>query len=187
MSRKLFFISALMCTVVLTGQGCPSDTPTDTETQPAPVPGGQQLPQQGTSERGDTSADQQQDGQEGASDQVEQPQEDASGEAALSEKEQQLVGTWRHTQIEGGISPGPVAPDVITWTFNADGTGTYYQDPEFVKAQEREINWKLDGNDILFTDESGAGSPTYRVDEWGEDKMRWHNYTLGDTYIVERE
>jgi hypothetical protein len=186
MSRKLFFISALMCAVVLTGQGCPTDSPADTEPQTAPTPGSQQLPTQGTSERGDTSQDQQDDQQESADEPAQQ--EEAEG-GDLSQNEQQLVGTWRHVRTEGGINPGPVAPDVIEWTFNADGTGTYFQDPEtdFVEASERDINWKLDGNDIIFTDESGAGSPQYRVDKWGEDQMRWHNYTLGDTYIVERQ
>lgn len=186
MSRKLFFIGALMCAVVLTGQGCPSDTPTDTETQPAPIPGGQQLPQQGTSERGDTSADQPQDDQEDASDQAEQPQEDSSGEAALSEKERQLVGTWKLVRSEGGRFPGPIESD-ITWTFNADSTGTYYQKPQGMSANSRDIEWSLgeEGN-IYFSDET-TGDPKYRVDVWGENQMKWHNYTLGDTYVVERE
>lgn len=103
----------------------------------------------------------------------------------LSENEEQMIGTWKLIRIEDSPEAGPVEDD-IEWTFHEDGSGKYYQNIEGFGERSQTIYWRLDGNDILFTDENGSGEPVYRVDEWGSTQMRWHNYTLGDTYVVEK-
>ena len=111
----------------------------------------------------------------------------------LSAKEQKMVGTWKHIRIEGeGLGVGPIDYGTFTWTFNADRTGEYYQNPDSDKERTRDITWRLDGDDIIFSKEEGKGDPIYRVDEYGENQMKWHNYPLAETsfastYVVERQ
>lgn len=104
----------------------------------------------------------------------------------LSANEEQLVGTWRHVFTEGGILPGPVQ-GIFEWTFNEDRTGIYYQDPGVVAPASNDFFWKMDGDDIVFTDEAGNGSPQYRIDVYSDTLMKWYNYTLSDTYVVEKQ
>ncbi|MCW9707191.1 lipocalin family protein [Fodinibius salsisoli] len=111
----------------------------------------------------------------------------------LSEKEQKMAGTWKHVRTEGeGLGAGPVDFGTFTWTFNADRTGEYYQNPDSDTERRRDITWRLDGDDLIFSKE--GGDPTYRVEEYGENEMRWYNYTLAETndsyaniYVVERQ
>lgn len=103
----------------------------------------------------------------------------------LSENEKQMIGTWELARIEDSPEAGPVEYD-IEWTFNKDGSGEYYQKIGESGERRQTIYWKLEGDDILFTDENGSGEPVYRVEEWGSSQMRWHNYTLGDTYVIEK-
>lgn len=106
----------------------------------------------------------------------------------LTENEQQLVGTWRHVYTEGGISPGPVDFGTFEWTFDDDRSGTYYQNPDGASEQTNSFFWKVESDDdIVFMDEEGNGDPVYRIEEYGQDTMRWFNYTLGDTYMVEKQ
>lgn len=109
----------------------------------------------------------------------------------LSQAEQELVGTWKHVSSQGGKGEGPVS-GTFTWTFNDDRSGTYFQNPKGASEQSNDFNWKLDGDDIVYTDASGNGSPQYRIDEQSQGQMKWYNYTLADTdfahiYIVERQ
>ncbi|MEX0811147.1 MAG: lipocalin family protein [Chitinophagales bacterium] len=109
-------------------------------------------------------------------------------ESDLSSSEQQLLGTWRHVETEGGISPGPVDYGVFEWTFNADRSGEYYQNPDNAEESTNDFFWKVEGDDIIFTDSPGGeGDRQYRIDESGENRMEWFNYTLEDTYIVEKQ
>lgn len=100
----------------------------------------------------------------------------------LSEKEKKIVGTWKHVSIEGeGLGAGTVDFGTFKWTFNADRTGEYYQNPNSGSERRRDITWRLEGDDLFFTKEEGTDDPTYRVEEYGEDQMKWYNYTLAET------
>jgi|GEM_PF-2583749 hypothetical protein len=111
----------------------------------------------------------------------------------LSENEKKMVGTWKHVRTEGeGLGEGPVDFGTFRWIFHADRTGEYYQNPDSGSERSREISWRLDGDDIIFSKK--GGEPTYRVEEYGENQMRWYNYTLAETndsyanmYVVERQ
>lgn len=111
----------------------------------------------------------------------------------LSAKEQKMVGTWKHIRIEGeGLGAGPIDYGTFTWTFNADRTGEYYQNPDSGSEGSRDITWRLEGDDLIFAKE--GGDPIYRVEEYGETEMRWYNYTLAEAndkfaniYVVERQ
>ena len=106
----------------------------------------------------------------------------------LTENEQQLIGTWELISTEEGPNPGPVDYAVIRWTFEADYSGVYYQNPNSRPESTSDFYWKLEGNDIVFTNtKDGEGDPTYRIENYGETEMRWYNYTLGDYYIVEKQ
>lgn len=119
----------------------------------------------------------------------------AESDPNLSEKEQKMVGTWKHVRIEGdGLGAGPVDFGTFKWTFKADGTGEYYQNPDSDTERSRDITWRLDGDDLIFSKEEGTGDPVYRVDLYGENQMKWYNYTLAETndnyaniWVVERQ
>lgn len=114
--------------------------------------------------------------------------EDNTPENNLNAEEQQLLGTWKHVEVIGGISPGPVDYGVFEWTFNADRSGQYYQNPDNASESTNDFFWKIENDNIIFTDEvGGEGDPQYRIDMYGDNEMQWYNYTLGDTYVVEKQ
>jgi hypothetical protein len=175
MFRKLSILGVLLCAVVLMGQGC------FTQTQPGSID---------SSDRAETENQQTEDAPEEQGD-AQADDTDQSGEAAqdLSDTEQGMIGEWRLVEIEGDIGAGPMGNDIVEWTFNADGTGEYYQNPEIGKEGGGEIEWNLDGENRLSFSGEGVGytEPQYRVVEVGEQTMRWENLVLGGYYILEKK
>lgn len=88
-----------------------------------------------------------------------------------------LLGSWRLAAIDGE----PNVASEQTWTFRADGTGTYQQ--RAMVSGTRVFEWSLDGRNIRL---SGGAEVTYRADDFDEETMEWFNYTLSDNFLLER-
>ena len=97
-----------------------------------------------------------------------------------------MEGSWEHVSIsetpDGPREPLEVAKN--SWTFNADGTGTYSQ-----KVMGRDMGspffWTLDGEKILLRRKKGGKTTsTYTVVALTETEMTWRNEKLRDYYHV---
>lgn len=111
-----------------------------------------------------------------------------AGSSSLTDR---LVGTWKHVSI-AETPDGPREPlkhSSISWTFNADGTGTYAQTVRGVTmgSGKNEFKWTLDGDDLQIAPTGRGRAVTYTVVKHAEGEMTWRNNTLGDYYIVERQ
>jgi len=96
-----------------------------------------------------------------------------------------LGGTWKHvstSQTPDGKRE-PTKTSTITWTFKADGTGTYRQIVPSIKMdQSMPLHWKLEGQKILLQSASHKTITTYTVVQYSPTAMTWKNNRLGDYY-----
>jgi hypothetical protein len=100
-----------------------------------------------------------------------------------------LKGTWKHVSTSQ-TPDGPrerLTTAQISWTFNADGTGTYSQ-KVMGRDMGRRMIWELDGQKILLKGKKGGKTKTtYTVLVAGESEMIWRNEKLGDCYHVKKQ
>jgi hypothetical protein len=97
-----------------------------------------------------------------------------------------LVGTWRLV----GTRATPDAPlqrdetQRVTWTFRADGTGTYRRKrPVSGREETGEFDWELEGRNIRLRDLGGTDELYYRAESWSAAEMTWFKYA-SETYLV---
>lgn len=96
-----------------------------------------------------------------------------------------VIGTWQHTRISKTPNDQgePLSSTTkISWTFEADGTGTYSQTvPVIQNTQKAPFKWTLEGNTLTLN-----GKTKYTVEKFDEDSMVWKNHLLGDYFHVKR-
>lgn len=115
-------------------------------------------------------------------------------EAPLAEEKQQalketMVGTWRHvaTVKNGEREPAGTEDSVIQWTFREGGSCTFRQEiPSVGMSETRITDWHLEGRNLVLEGDSGGRTTYYRVDDWDDDQMKWFNYEMSNTFVLER-
>lgn len=110
---------------------------------------------------------------------------DASRQQQLRSR---LVGTWRHvgtkTSADGNLRRDETQE--VTWTFRADGTGTYRRErPVSGREEAGDFEWELEGRNILLRDLGGTDELYYRAESWSADEMTWFKYASENYLVVE--
>jgi hypothetical protein len=110
--------------------------------------------------------------------------------AGIEEKD--LLGTWDHASISKTLDGDrdPVKEAAISWTFAANGAGTYHQTVAMLKMKNSApLFWELDGTTIRLFAKKGAKKPSavYSVIEKKDSSMIWKNHKLGDYYHLVRK
>lgn len=71
---------------------------------------------------------------------------------------------------------------VITYRFEADGTGLYRQ--QSIVSGNNTFNWRLEGANIVLQNEDGDDKATFRAEDWSSAEMIWFNYTTDDYFVL---
>lgn len=101
-----------------------------------------------------------------------------------------MEGTWTLRTIDGK-DMGAMTDQ--RWVFRGKGSGEYQQRrgtnalmSAAVYEGDNPFTWRLDGANLILNLEKGSRTTVYRVDEWSQQEMTWFNYTLSDSYRLER-
>lgn len=112
---------------------------------------------------------------------------DASRQKQLRSR---LVGTWRHVGTRASPD-GDLQRDEtqqVTWTFRADGTGTYRRErPVSGREEAGDFEWELEGRNIRLRDLGGTDELYYRAESWSAGSMTWFKYASEHYLVLETD